>query len=81
VVSTTIGAEGLNVEDQVHLLLADDPDSFAAACERLLTEPCLRRRLVDAAEERYLEQYERVAARDRIEALVREVAGEARVRR
>jgi polysaccharide biosynthesis protein PslH len=81
VVSTTIGAEGLNVEDQVHLLLADDPDSFAAACERLLTEPDLRRRLVDAAEERYLEQYERVAARDRIEALVREVVGEARVPR
>jgi hypothetical protein len=81
VVSTTIGAEGLNVEDQVHLLLADDPDSFAAACERLLTEPDLRRRLVDAAEERFLEQYERVAARDRIEALVREVVGEARVPR
>ena len=42
VVSTTIGAEGLGVVDGVHLLLADDPDSFAAACERLLTEPDLR---------------------------------------
>ena len=35
VVSTTIGAEGLQVEHGVHLLLADDPEAFAAACERL----------------------------------------------
>jgi glycosyltransferase involved in cell wall biosynthesis len=81
VVSTTIGAEGLNVEDQVHLLLADGPDDFARACERLLTEPNLRKRLVDAAEELYREQYERAVARDRIEALVREVVVDARVQR
>jgi glycosyltransferase involved in cell wall biosynthesis len=75
VVSTTIGAEGLQVEDGVHLLLADDPETFAAACERLLTEPDLRKRLVDAAEERYLERYESSVARDRIQALVRVIAG------
>ena len=63
------------VEHGVHLLLADDPEAFAAACERLLTEPDLRKRLVDAAEELYLERYERSTARDRIQALVREVAG------
>ena len=74
VVSTTVGAEGLLVEDGVHLLLADDPDSFAAACERLLTEPDLRERLVDAAEERYQERYECSVARHRIQALVRETA-------
>ena len=73
VVSTTIGAEGLLVEDGVHLLLADDPDTFAAACERLLTDPDLRKRLVDAAEERYLERYECSVARDRIQTLIREV--------
>jgi glycosyltransferase involved in cell wall biosynthesis len=78
VVSTSLGAEGLDVQDEVHLLLADDPDMFAAACERLLTQPGLRKRLADAAEERYLERYERSAARDRIQALAREVAGEAR---
>ncbi len=75
VVSTTLGAEGLQVEHGVHLLLADDPKAFAAACERLLTEPDLRRRLVEAAEELYLQRYERSTARDRIEALVAEVAG------
>ena len=50
VVSTTLGAEGLEVEDGVHLLMADDPDDFAAACGRLLSDIGLRKRLVDAAE-------------------------------
>ena len=77
VVSTTIGAEGLHVEDGVHLLLADEPDTFAAACERLLTEPDLRGRLVNAAEQHYLDHYESSVARDRIQALVRELAGDA----
>jgi len=78
VVSTTVGAEGLQVEDGTHLLIADDPDTFATACERLLTEPGLRTRLVDAAEKRYLERYERSAARGCIQALAREVATDAR---
>jgi glycosyltransferase involved in cell wall biosynthesis len=77
VVSTTIGAEGLQVEDGVQLLLADDPDSFAAACERLLGEGDLRARTVDAAERCYLERYERSIARDHIHALARAVAGNA----
>jgi glycosyltransferase involved in cell wall biosynthesis len=78
VVSTTIGAEGLQVVDGVHLLLADDPEAFAAACAQLLTDPDLRGHLVDAAEELYLQRYERAAARDGIRALVREVAGDNR---
>jgi len=35
VVSTHIGAAGLEVQDGRHLLLADDPANFAAACLRL----------------------------------------------
>ena len=35
VVSTTLGAEGLEVANERELLLADDPDAFAAACVRL----------------------------------------------
>ena len=76
VVSTTVGAEGLQVVDGVHLLLADDPGAFAAACERLLDEPDLRKRLVDAAEQLYRAHYERSAARDRIHALVRELCAD-----
>ena len=81
VVSTTIGAEGLHVEDGVHLLLADDAEAFAAACERLLTEPELRKQLVDAAEERYRERYQCSVARDHIQALVREVTRGAHAHR
>jgi glycosyltransferase involved in cell wall biosynthesis len=57
VVSTAIGAEGLPLEDGVHFLRADEPESFAAAVLRLLDDPELRRRLGGAGrrlvEERY----------------------------
>jgi glycosyltransferase involved in cell wall biosynthesis len=74
VVSTTLGAEGLDVVDGVHLLLADTPESIAGACARLQGDPELRRRLVDAAQERYRERYAAAAARDRIRELVDSVA-------
>ena len=38
VVSTTVGADGLDVEDGVHLLLADRPEEFADACRRLIED-------------------------------------------
>jgi glycosyltransferase involved in cell wall biosynthesis len=45
VVSTTKGAEGLNVINCEHLLIADTPEEFAAACLRLSTDEALCRRL------------------------------------
>jgi glycosyltransferase involved in cell wall biosynthesis len=74
VVSTSLGAEGLDVQDGVHLLLADDAGTFATACQRLLRDPDLRKRLVDAAEELYLQRYEWSAAKDQLQQLVRDVA-------
>jgi sugar transferase (PEP-CTERM/EpsH1 system associated) len=38
VISTTVGAEGLPVRDGVELLLADEPDAFAAAVVRVLSD-------------------------------------------
>ncbi len=78
VVSTTIGAEGLDVEDGVHLLLADDPASFARACQRVLVERDLRARLVDAAEERFLERYEWRVADEAIRSVVDGLADRSR---
>ena len=74
VVSTTVGADGLDVEDGVHLLLADRPQEFADACRRLIEDRALARRLVDAAEELFLERYEWSTTKHRIQQLVRDVA-------
>jgi glycosyltransferase involved in cell wall biosynthesis len=74
VVSTTLGAEGLDVEDGVHLLIADDPEAFAAATARLLEDPGLRARLADEGEALYLDRYERRVADQGVHRLVEDVA-------
>lgn len=45
VVATSKGAEGLDVADGEHLLIADDPAAFAEAVLRVLRDPALRKRL------------------------------------
>lgn len=50
VVSTTVGAEGLDVTAGRHLLLADTPAGFAAACARLISDPSLGRALAGQAD-------------------------------
>jgi glycosyltransferase involved in cell wall biosynthesis len=75
VVSTTLGAEGLDVEDNVHLLLADDPEEFAAATVRLLGDPTLRVRLTEAARAYYLERFDGRAADMQVRRILQEVAG------
>jgi glycosyltransferase involved in cell wall biosynthesis len=76
VVSTTLGAEGLDAQDGEHLLIGDSPDSIAAACARLLTDSQLRQRIVDSAHKLFLERYQR----DRVVEAVRRVAREAAAR-
>jgi len=49
VVSTSVGAEGLQLRDGQDILLADDPISFADATLRLLTDPALRQSLAQNA--------------------------------
>lgn len=58
VVSTAVGAEGLDVQHDVHLLLADDPNSLAGACAVALTDLALRERLVEEAAQLFLERYQ-----------------------
>lgn len=45
VISTTVGAEGLPVTHDRDILLADDPQAFATAVIRVMTEPALRQRI------------------------------------
>ncbi len=45
VVSTTIGAQGLDLKHGENILLADDPDTFASEIARALSDPDLLRRI------------------------------------
>lgn len=45
VVSTVLGAEGLDARDDDNILLADDAEAFARACARILAAPALGARL------------------------------------
>jgi glycosyltransferase involved in cell wall biosynthesis len=45
VVTTSVGIEGLNLRDGLHVLVADDAETFAAAVTRLLTNERLWRKL------------------------------------
>ena len=71
VVSTTLGAEGLDVEHQRHLLLADDADEFARAILSLFEDPQAGRRLVDPAFELVQRKYDLSSAQRQIEAILR----------
>lgn len=76
VVSTTIGAEGLDVVAGRHLALADDAEELARACAVLLTDRSRREALAAAGGRLHAERHlpEHAAARVR-EAARRAVAG------
>lgn len=74
VVSTRFGAEGLDVDDGVHLLLADGAGSLAEACARLIFDRALRKRVVDAAQALHRERYDLPVAEERVCSLARELA-------
>jgi sugar transferase (PEP-CTERM/EpsH1 system associated) len=57
VVSTSIGAEGLKVEDQKHILLADSVAEFANAVNQLLTSQEMRQQIGHAARTLVCEQF------------------------
>ncbi len=63
IVSTSIGAEGLHVEHDRHLILADTPQAFAAQALRLLDDPTTRRRLGETGRAMVIKDYdwERIA--------------------
>ena len=57
VVTTSIGAEGIDVRDGIDLAIADDPRAFAYACARLLGDQEARERLGTNGRERVLARY------------------------
>ena len=61
IVSTSIGAEGLEFEPGKEILIADDPGTFARHVVQLLRDPARRKALGEAAHERVLKDYDRTA--------------------
>jgi glycosyltransferase involved in cell wall biosynthesis len=57
VLSTSIGAQGLDLRHREHLLLADDPADFATALGDLLADSSLRARLAEAGRAQVLSRY------------------------
>jgi glycosyltransferase involved in cell wall biosynthesis len=58
IVSTSKGAEGLDVEAGKHLLIADTPGEFAAQTVRVLREPLLRQALAKNAAQLVRDRYD-----------------------
>jgi glycosyltransferase involved in cell wall biosynthesis len=67
VVSTALGAEGLDARDGEHLLRADDPDDFAEAVLRLRNDPSLRTKLGNAGWAHYRDRFTWPAAWRKLE--------------
>lgn len=58
IVSTTIGAEGIECENGRNILIADSPEAFAEAIERCVKDPQLCRRLGENARKTAEEYYD-----------------------
>ena len=57
IVSTSIGCEGIEVADGHNIMIADDPEAFAASTVQLLRDPQLRCRLGENARRTAIERY------------------------
>jgi polysaccharide biosynthesis protein PslH len=75
VVSTTIGAEGLEARHGEHLLIADTPDRFADAVSGLLDSPPERSRIGMAGRMLYEQRYTWPAAWRSLDDIFRNPSG------
>ena len=71
-VSTRVGAEGLDFADGEEILLHDDDQALAAACVRVLQDEGLGRRLGAAARQKAIRLYDAENIRDEIAQMMRE---------
>jgi glycosyltransferase involved in cell wall biosynthesis len=74
VVSTTLGAEGLGVEDGVHLLLGDTAPAIADACSRLLRDTALRAAITEGAHALFLERFRSEVVEEQVARVARRAA-------
>lgn len=77
VVSTTIGAEGLEVSPGENILLADEPEEFADCIVGLLENPARRAALARAARRVVEENFSWASAAARLEGVLARVSGQS----
>jgi glycosyltransferase involved in cell wall biosynthesis len=75
VVSTALGAEGLDATDGRHLLVGETVAQLSAACIRLLTDQALRVAITDQAHDHYLDRFQSDIVENIVSRLARDVAG------
>jgi len=73
IVSTTLGAEGIEAVRNRDILIEDDPSAFADAVNRLLTEPDLAARIGCSARQIAVERYSWSGAARALEDLYRRI--------
>jgi glycosyltransferase involved in cell wall biosynthesis len=77
IVSTTLGAEGLQLRPDVDIILRDSPAAFADACIALLRDDLSASSLGQSARSRVRSHYSRAAVVDAIATELRSVASSA----
>jgi polysaccharide biosynthesis protein PslH len=73
IVSTTLGAEGIEAVPGCHLLVEDEPAAFADAVNRLLAEPGLAARIGQSARQLAVERYAWSEAARTLESFYRRI--------
>ncbi len=77
IVATSLACGDLPVRSQEHLLVANDPETFADAIVTLLRDAVLRQRLALAARQLVFEQYDWEVVHRRLETVFLSLLGEA----
>ncbi len=73
IVSTKLGAEGIEVVSGRDLLIADEPEEFAGAVSRLLANPELAARIGQSARQIAVQQYSWRSAAQKLENFYRQI--------
>jgi glycosyltransferase involved in cell wall biosynthesis len=71
-VSTRLGAEGIEMQDGVEIFLRDDPKLFAEACIRLLNDHALSKKMGMAARSTAIKKYNQVKIKQTIQEIIKE---------
>lgn len=72
IVSTRIGAEGIEMQDGIDIFLRDDPKSFAEACILLLNDYTFCKQMGIAARSMAIKKYDQIKVKKKIQSIIKE---------